>query len=351
MNDAKKRMKKILLAAALAFTAFACKDNEPVVNAPPKDMLTVFGVLNANDSIHYIRVGRLFLPESDAVEAARKHRDELNEAVVVLTGGDTTIFFARVDTQRADGLFPKDMTVFRGFGFLKPNTTYRLEVSLPGGLKVKARTTVPNPPTFLFPPETFVYPGNVEGWYPYNFQSNSLSVSFGEKRRGVSGQREVRPSAYEVRFFFRYGTTPGVYDQEIVYGPTGPPFSGDAGQCPQKYGASTWEYEACFNVGRGFLNHVMEKLPQGAVYADQAPFNLSTRIEITAIDTFLYNYMRANAPNFEDFTTVRPEYTNIEGGLGVLGSVIKSSRYANWSDCSRYLARINNAPRPSGSCQ
>lgn len=345
-------MKKIVLAAALAFSAFSCKDNELLVNAPPKDMLTVFGVLNATDSIHYIRVGRLFLPESDAVEAAKSHKDEVREAVVVLTGGDTTLYFTRVDTLRADGLFPKDMTVFRAFGFLKPNTTYRLEVVLPGGLSAKARTTVPNPPTFLFPPETFVYPGNIEGWYPYNFQSGNLNVGFGEKRRGASGQSEVRPSAYEARFFFRYGTTPEVYDKEIVFGPTGPPFSGGEGACPQRYGASTWEYESCLNVGRGFLNHVLDKLPQeGNIYADQAPFNFSTRIEITALDTFLYNYMRANAPNFEDFTTVRPEYTNIEGGLGVLGSVIKSSRYVNWSDCSRYLARINNAPRPSGSCQ
>jgi hypothetical protein len=329
-----------------------CKDNELLVNAPPKDMLTVFGILNASDSVHHVRVGRLFLPPSDAVKAAQNHRDLVEEAVVTLTGGDTVIYFSRVDTLRADGLFPKDMTVFRGLGRLKPNTTYRLEVSLPGGLKARARTTVPNVPAFLFPPETFVYQGNIEGWYPYNFQAGSLSIGFGEKRRGAAGNQEVRPSAYEVRFFFRYGLVPGVFDQEIVYGPTGPPFSGDIAACPQKYGASTWEYESCFNVGRGFLNYLLDRLPPGqTIYTDLSPFNTSTRIEITAIDTFLYNYMRANAPNFEDFTTVRPEYTNVEGGLGVLGSVVKANRYVHWSDCARYLARLNDTPRPSGSCQ
>ncbi|MCS7086459.1 MAG: DUF4249 domain-containing protein, partial [Bacteroidia bacterium] len=252
----------------------------------------------------------------------------------------------------ADGLFPKNMKVFRGYGRLKPNTSYRLEVSLPGGLKAAARTTIPNPPGFLFPPATFVFPGNIEGWYPFNFQANNLNISFGEKRRTIAGNSEVRPSAYEFRVFFRYGLEPDNFNQEIVYGPIGLPFSGDDAQCPQRYAPATWQYEACFNLGRGFLNHLLERLPQDRpIYADLSPYNTSTRIEITALDTFLYNYIRANSPNFEDFTTARPEYSNVEGGLGILGSVVKVSRYANWSDCARYLARINNAPRPSGSCQ
>ncbi|RMF45919.1 MAG: hypothetical protein D6750_11090, partial [Bacteroidetes bacterium] len=66
--------------------------------------------------------------------------------------------------------------------------------------------------------------------------------------------------------------------------------------------------------------------------------------------TALYNYLRVNDPATTDFTTVKPEYTNVEGGLGVFGSAVPSRRYFRIDACSEYLLRLNNAPPPLGPC-
>jgi hypothetical protein len=60
--------------------------------------------------------------------------------------------------------------------------------------------------------------------------------------------------------------------------------------------------------------------------------------------------MRVNSPAFVDFNTISPEYTNVQGGYGILGASTRVSRYVRLQDCTKYLARLNNTPEPGGEC-
>jgi len=132
----------VAAAAGLALGAASCSEDFDVA-APYKDVTVIYGLLNAGDTAHYIRVQKAFLDESrSALDMARTldsnfysslrvQMRELNGANVVSTLPD----LQRVDLT-AEG-FPKDSgSFFRAPSFaykttatLNPARIYRLVVT------------------------------------------------------------------------------------------------------------------------------------------------------------------------------------------------------------------------------
>jgi len=157
---------------------------------------------------------------------------------------------------------------------------------------------------------------------------------------------------FEIRIHFEYMEN-GV-EKAIVIGPTS--------LITENLRCTAGNNNICYQYGDGALLSAMKVHlnDENAIYtyidepSCDVPENVarSLRLEVTAIDTFLTNYIIANDPKFEDFLSTRPEYTNLEGSdevVGVFGAIASDIEYALIGDCSEYLLRLNNTPKPE-SC-
>jgi hypothetical protein len=172
--------------------------------------------------------------------------------------------------------------------------------------------------------------------------------------------------SYESRLYFRVGYLgPGgvgdtLWLPNLRYGPS-PLFSQELRPCNPVSGRG----DLCFNYAPfeiiGYLNQQYQAagVVNNRVY-DSRFLSQAARAEITAVDTFLTRYLQANSLSFTDFTTIRPEYTNItqidrQGvrtpGAGVFGSINLRSRYIRLGLCTRHLVGLNGTAAPSTSCR
>jgi hypothetical protein len=65
-----KLLKNSFLIVLVALTFSACK-NDVNLNAPYKEVPTIYAVLNPNEDVQMIRVNKVFLSETDANEVAK----------------------------------------------------------------------------------------------------------------------------------------------------------------------------------------------------------------------------------------------------------------------------------------
>jgi len=75
-------------------------------------------------------------------------------------------------------------------------------------------------------------------------------------------------------------------------------------------------------------------------------------VEVTCVDTALGNFIRGNDFRFVDFSTIRPQYTNLIGErgqqvVGVFGSATSQQTFVKMTDCT--LARLNLRDRTAGA--
>lgn len=145
---------RILISALFAvFTLlFSCK-NELDINAKWKETIVVYGMLNANDSVQYIRVSKAFLNEKTGALQAAKISDSLylDSAVVKLRSSDNSFSdkLTRVwNIAKDSGLFANDINPLyklstTGARALDPAKRYILEVLSPKtGNTVRAETNL-----------------------------------------------------------------------------------------------------------------------------------------------------------------------------------------------------------------
>lgn len=119
----------------LVFLISAC-DNEVDLTSDFKDIPIVYGILNQQDSIHYIRIQKAFLPEDgeSALDVALNpdslYYDNLSVSLEQVDDG-TTFTLERVDG--ADEGFNKGEGVFAN----RPNYLYKLDLSGGDGLEIE----------------------------------------------------------------------------------------------------------------------------------------------------------------------------------------------------------------------
>lgn len=347
-----------LLLSALAVLAAvflpAC-DDEVEVNAEEKDILVVYGVLNPQQPTQYIRVAKAFLTDGDAIQFAQQNDLSVRNANVVLTDGEREIVFQPVDTTTEEGEFAQEYTVFKSDEPIEANVTYYLTITLPedeGGFAVRAHTTVPDTPSVYLPRDSSLIFGNQYAYERVAFESR-LEIEWQTDRRASFENVDdpVPGRAYEVRLNLNYRAleAPGdTVPMNATYGPfTGIQDDVQSGDCNSSDG------RVCYRIQEGaFLAAMQTKLPPDKkLYYDDSFFGQSLSIEVTAVDTFLYDYTRVNDPAFSDFTTVRPEYTNIEAigegdAVGIFGAINVDKQWVHMSACSEAVLNFNDTQRP-----
>lgn len=347
-----------LLAALALFGAFSCSTDVDLT-AEPKDIWVVYGVLNPNDSVQYIRVAKAFLVDGNALQVAKDSDLSAKNIKVELWNVANNRVITRTATavviQKDSGTFYRGETVYR---FATPyssrlfaETTYNLRITRPDqpSFKIEARTTIPTTPDFNSPGTNVC--GSPSANPPQRFWEqvpieSKVNVVF-KKKIGYG---------YELRAGLNYRSD-GVAKTATWY-------SGKVSINQNCQGSST---TACYEIGGNFIlaSFLAQMQASGGntwTYNDstacaaEPTLSRAFWFESTAVDTFFSKYLVANAPQFTDLNDIRPEYTNLNisaeksSVYGIFGAINTARRYCALTPCGKYLLRLNNAPKPEGSC-
>jgi hypothetical protein len=355
-------MKKnsLLFALLLSLIAVNSCTTDFEVYTPPKEVRVVYGVLNPDSKVQFIRIARAYQIEGDALVYAAENDLSLKGLTVTLKGDGKTWTASEVDTlPKEPGTFNSVQTVYgfvtdgsgTGKSKLTAGKTYQLEIGTPEDSSyVTAHTTIPAVPVLT-------------GKLSINFGSGTykclprvaLDAAF-----PVSIKLSAHATSYEVRIIFNYERNGQPLQQ--VWGPT------DA--FTENEGCNDGSGTICYKIAdNAVLNQFASQMPDdgASVYTyyrkDSCVLNPSLSylyprsllFEATAVDSYLTNYIYVNDPgNSTDLNTSRPEYTNLTGNIqtaGVFGSFSLDTALSVFNPCSEYLLGLNGTPKPAGFCE
>ena len=335
---------------------YSCSTDVPI-NAPYKDIYVVYGVLNATDSIQYIRVSKAFLVNQDAIEYAKTYDPSVKGLKVVLKGFGKTYTATQIDNVplKGEGAFYPFTTLYKietkGTNALVTGRRYDLTISKleDDSLQLTAHTFIPLRPDITYP-DYAPGPGNTKSIRQMPLQGEVEMTWKAPTSAGAAYGFEVRA--------FLYHETNGIADTATYV--SNLVLNGTGQRCVPSASSMCYKFQAkeIIRVFRNQMNdasaiYTYDDSPKSGLVAD---LPRSLRYEVTSIDTALTKYLRVNSPSYTDFNTVKPEYTNLTGTkdvYGVFGSINKASAYTIMDDCPEYLLRLNNTPLPgtTQACQ
>lgn len=300
----------LLLAFVTVFSS-SCS-NELDIVAPYEETMVVFGLLNKDESVHYIRVSKAFLGKGNALEFAAV-TDSTNYAPGVLDvkvdemlNGNVTRTFtleAVTDISKDPGIFANpDQVIYKfettpGQGINK-DAIYKLRAKNTNtGYEISSETPIVGPLTLSLPsinlPQITLYP---------------------QAPTTIKWKTAGNGKLYEVFIFFKYReynvNTPNdivAKSVEINLGRT-PTDNTDAGRELINSVANATIYQTLANnISEATATNQMIRL------AD------SLRIEIYIASEQLETYLNINQPS-NSLAQERPVFGNIENGVGLFSS-------------------------------
>ncbi len=328
------------------------------VYAPAKEIRVVYGVLNPDAKVQYIRVARAYQSDGDALVYAANNDLTMKGISVTLKGDGKTWVAAEVDTLAKDsGLFSQNQTVYAfttdgsgtGRDKLVAGKTYQLEIGTPEDSGyVTGRTTIP----------------------AYPVLTGKLAITFGSgtykclPRVGldsgfpVSIKKSTAAMGYEVRVIFSYEENGN--PKQLVWDPKA--------LIRENKGCNDGAGNICYSIGdNAVIRAFLPSMPPGPSYTyyrkDSCVLNpglaylypRSLIFEAAAVDSYLVNYMYVNSPSSgPDLNTSRPEYSNLTGNIpaaGVFGSYSVDSALTIMNPCSEWLLGLNGTPKPLSFCE
>lgn len=354
-----RRFSGFMLALGLLTLVGCSTDFE--VYAPPKEIRSVFCILNPQDSVQYVRIAKAYQVQGDAIEYAGNNDLSVSGLQVKLTGaGKTWIASETTDQPKEEGLFLPSHTVYKfvtdgngaGRDTLPYDSDYTLEIGAPDADDfLTAITHVPELPkirgefvlvagagTTLCLPRL-----NLER--VFNFYWKNLDAN---KDKGIN---------YEVRVGLNFEANGE--SQSVMYGPTD--LFSDNRRCNEGGNSICYQFAA-----KELLRTFLAKMPEDpfinytydtsdSCVIGTANIPLMPRslwFEVTAVDMYLSNYINVNNPAVLDINGSKPEYTNLTGNIdavGVFGSYNKDLRYAILANCPEALLGLNGR-QPTPGC-
>lgn len=336
--------------------AWGCAEDFDI-NAPQEDIWVVYGVLNPDDSIQYVRISKAFQPNSNALDSAQIGLFTVRGLRVQLKGADQIYEAQQIDNvmRDANGDFGPLMTLYAfrtdGDKKLKVGERYRLHIAADSleGFSLRADCRIPSRPRIIQPVTTG------------NFNRSCLTTAFFEDsvevlfRKQSPGEPATSAKSYEIRVVFTYRVNGE--NKTSTFGPSRL-FSGS------KSCSSGLRSTLCYKYGNGIvlnsfqtalndtnLRYTYQAEPSCAPARAFLPKAL--RIQVTAIDSALGTYMQLNDPAQQDFTSYRPGFTNVTGterAIGIFGGIAVGESPVSFSACARYRLRLNGT-RDSTLCE
>ncbi|MFN0200654.1 MAG: hypothetical protein ACKVTZ_04000 [Bacteroidia bacterium] len=363
----------------ISLLASHCSIDVPV-NAKPKDIWVVYGVLDKLDSVQYLRIMKAFLVDGDAIQYAKDNDISAKGLKVTLTeiktdGSNGTVYQAsEVTVPSAAGSSYPTRTVYKfktvgsnGLANLKEKQKYEVKITDPNNpeLSFTAYTIIPQRPT-ISDPAPFPNASATERCVPEVSWHKENQVYF-KRLYAAPGQTTSDYGAgygFEFRMFVKY--TKLIAGQAITVTDTiFYPMFQQTDPCN-----NVGDNLLCINFGKKELLSQMKTRMNdpNAIYeivnepkcVPIVPSNIIKDIEyeVTSIDTFFTNYLIVTNPANAGFVTNDQtiKYTNLKSTntkyevYGIVGSINKGSTYVQLDDCTLYQLRLNNTPQPATSC-
>jgi hypothetical protein len=300
-----------LLLAIVSVFGSSCS-NEIDINAPYKETMVVFGLLNKDESTHYIRINKAFLGEGDALQFAT-FADSINYAPgiidakieEVLNGNVTRTFTleAVTDIAKDPGIFSNPYQV-----------VYKFETPVGQGLngdadyKLKVKN---NSTSYEITSESNLVGQVILSSPGINLPAISLYPQAPTTIKFKSGKNG---KLFEVFIYFKYREYNINTPQDIV------------------------EKSVLINLGRtsidntSFVKDLTSSIANSVIYqtlANNISESTSTnpmvrladslRIEINSASEPLETYLNINQPS-NTLAQERPVYGNIDNGIGLFSS-------------------------------
>jgi hypothetical protein len=297
-------MKKIVLLLAVISAMVSCKTDFDTI-APYKEVMVVYGLLNPNDTIQYVRIGKAYLGEGNALIMAQQS-DSINYADVLevtldrIQNGNVISYPALTrDTM------PKDDGTFSGVNIVysfphRIDTTgseYKLTVhNTKTGLIVSSTTGIVENTT------------NDNGYSGIETPVTSLLVKFADPGQLLIKFKPDRlAAAYNVALRFYYkDSASSVYEIKS--------FDWDLGDQVVANANSDITYSP---TKRDFFSVAMANiLPDNDKWRH---IETNFDIVITGITQETYTYITLTNPS-AGITQDHPFYSNIENGVGLFSS-------------------------------
>ncbi|HBS87153.1 MAG: hypothetical protein A2W91_02960 [Bacteroidetes bacterium GWF2_38_335] len=298
-------MKKILflLISLPVILINSCRTDFDV-NAEWEDISVVYCLLNPKDSVHYVKVNKVFLGEMDAYEMA-KYSDSVNyeEATVVLEFYKDGMlegsyqFVKTTDIVKEDGIFSTENNIiYKYSGMISSDGNYVLRINIPGKEEITAETNMISSLTVLNP-----QPGKRVNFAKYE-------TPFITKWKSSKNAR-----LYEIAIYFKYyeikdGGTPVLKTIKWVQPSE-----------QSKTAAGDEDMQQVIN-GQSFFNFVFATISAEEGYNDPSIKRVIKRktftFEFVLGGEDLNTFIEVNRPS-NGIVQEKPAFTNINNGIGV----------------------------------
>jgi len=307
-----------IVVIAIVLSAVGCDDSiNPIAAFEPK--LVVYSVLSSESDTQYVRVHSSYVPpENNPQMNADEH--SLTDATVTISDGANTYTFQFAEIERTEGSrYGETIGLYYAYPFRpKPNQEYTLSVSSPSAGQASSTTVVPGAGTIdYFSLGNLYYPADP----PYFTQPILPQFSLNDAAK-----------AQLVRFYIVYTTeNPGEVGKEKYY--EVPQYwrivSKNLEIHDRRFPVPTRRTAPLTRRGETFKLSATYPFPtyNESIYGIRQPnFNVRFKravFQLIQFDEAWYKYY-ASANLFQDRLSVRvdpPDYSNIQGGWGMFGSI------------------------------
>jgi hypothetical protein len=286
-----------------------CK-NDIDITADYKETPIIYGLLNIDSNFHYIKIYKAYLDENTNALDIAQNPDSIyySDSVIVSIERQSNgqkIYLSKVDGNTigkpmGEGIFANSPNILYTFNqTLNKDETYILNFENPKtGVKAKATTMLVNDFQINSPPDQFSFnftsknPFEVQWKAAPNSRISDLSLRF------YYNEWNVNNPSNKVLKFVEWQFAKGIISTNTNGG----------------------EQLSAIIQGSSFYSFLNSAIPVDANLRREAPFECIELYYSVGGET-LYNYIRVNQAQ-SGITSLQtlPEYTNIEGGLGIFSS-------------------------------
>jgi hypothetical protein len=302
----------ILLSLSLSvFTLSGCKSDFEV-NEPWKEIDIIYGLLDVNDTVNYIKINKAFLNEDEdvyklaGIQDSLFHQDSLEVKLQRTKNGqliDEILLKKTYLTNKDSGIFssPGQYLYATPTGFvLDPTAIYNLVVknTVTGNTATASTPVVQNSKPIFPSPQSSTL----------NFQNNPTS------KVNIVFSPALGAKFYDLTLVIHYEEYNKKDSTKIKDGYITWPIFTSLQSRPDQPSA---ELRYTIN-GPDFFNVIANSLTvDGDVYRKLPP--KAFEYKLTGGGAEIYNYLQVNRPSI-GIVQKKPEYTNIENGYGIFSS-------------------------------
>ena len=298
MKDLFKRYSSLFLLGFLCSVLATSCDNEVDINADWKETIIVYGLLDANDSVQYIKINKAFLNEKQSAYQVAQiadslYLDSVYASLTDLTSGEV-ITLNRVNKLPKDsGIFNNDVNyLWQTSRKLVEGREYEINVRNPkSGISVNARTKTVSTANIRAP-----------------FTSKKSVFSLGTDYITAMCSPGLNSKAYDIKFTVEYEEI-NTHDTSVKETKT-----------------AVWNMVSNFQVSSGDLIRKIEKTAFLQFLGNTIKANPNYLHRIKSVGAIFYggnqdlvDYISVNEPSI-GIVQKQSEYSNVVGGLGLFAS-------------------------------